>query len=161
MQALQLRGIDAANISLLGRAAEDAAVDQETTSRDGRIVEEVAKKTAGGAVAGGAVGGIAGVLAGLAAFAIPGIGPAIGTGLWVAGLGGATLGGGIGGMVGGVSAINAGQAWELTYHVKEGRALVGVHADDPEVVDRALEVLEEHKPLEMGRFDENGRRIEP
>ena len=34
----------------------------------------------------------AGFLAGLAAFAIPGIGPAVGTGMWISTLGGAVLG---------------------------------------------------------------------
>lgn len=161
MQALQRQGIEATHISLLGPAAEEAAADADTTERDGRVIGEVTRATAGGTLAGGAAGGLAGFLTGLAAFAIPGVGPAVGTGVWLSTLGGATLGGGIGGMLGGVSAINAGEAWELSHHVKEGRALVGVHADDPQIVERAASTLAQHRPLELGHFDEHGRKVDP
>ncbi len=108
--------------------------------------------------AGAALGGGIGFLAGLAAFAIPGVGPVLGTGVWAATAGGAVAGGATGGVVGGVSGVNVGDAWELTYqNVREGRVTVGVHADDRAVVDRAAGVLEKAGATGIRRFDAEGR----
>jgi len=160
MNALQKAGLEAGKTSLLGPSADAAERDTETTEKDSGVIGDVTKASAVGGVAGGAVGGVTGFLAGLAAFAIPGVGPVIGTGVWASSLGGAVLGGGVGSMIGGVSKINAGDAWELTYELKHGRALVGVHSNDQREVQRGAEVLKQEKPLAMGFFDEDGRRVD-
>jgi hypothetical protein len=144
---------------LLGPAVENASEELDPNPKDAGVIEDVTKATAVGSVAGGAAGGVAGFLAGLAAFAIPGVGPAVGTGLWISSLGGAVIGSGVGGMVGGVSSINAGEAWELTYQIQEGRALVGVHSDDRKDIERAREVLKDEMIVSVAEFDENGKRI--
>lgn len=159
LHKLQLQGIEAANTSLLGPAAERAEHELDPNQKDAGVIGEVTKATAVGSVAGGAAGGLAGFLAGLAAFAIPGVGPAIGTGLWISTVGGAVIGSGVGGMVGGVSSINAGSAWELTYQLQEGRALVGVHSDDRDDVERARKILTGKEVISVGEFDEHGNRI--
>jgi len=160
MNALQRAGIEAGRTSLLGPSADAAEDDTETTTKDRGVIGDVTKATAVGGVAGGALGGVTGFLAGLAAFAIPGVGPAVGTGLWISSLGGAVIGSGVGGMLGGVSKINAGDAWELTYELKNGRALVGVHADDEGIVRQGAEILKKESPVSMGFFDEEGRRVD-
>jgi hypothetical protein len=156
---LQRQGIEAARTSLLGPAAERAERTLDENPKDAGVLGDVTKATAVGSAAGGAAGGLAGFLAGLAAFAIPGVGPAIGTGVWISTLGGAVLGSGVGGMVGGVSAINAGEAWELTYQLQEGRALVGVHSDDPDDIERARKAMTGKEVISVGEFDENGKRV--
>jgi hypothetical protein len=159
LNKLQKQGLEAAKTSLLGPAAEDAKEERDPTPKDAAVIGDVTKATAVGSVAGGAAGGLAGFVAGLAAFAIPGIGPAVGTGLWISTLGGAVLGSGVGGMVGGVSSINAGEAWELTYELQGGRALVGVHSDDPKDIERSREVLRGEEIVSVAEFDQNGKRI--
>jgi len=160
MNALQRAGIESGNTSLLGPSMEAAEHDLETNEKDRGVIGDVTKATTIGGVAGGAIGGVTGFLAGLAAFAIPGVGPAIGTGLWVSSIGGAVLGSGVGGMLGGVSKINAGDAWELTYELKNGRAIVGVHSDDERLVQRGAEILKDQSPVSMGFFDEDGRHTD-
>jgi hypothetical protein len=158
LNKLQRQGLDASQTSLLGPAAERAEDTLDPNPKDAGVIGDVTKATAVGSAAGGAAGGLAGFLAGLAAFAIPGVGPVIGTGLWISTVGGAVIGSGVGGMVGGVAAINAGEAWELTYQLQEGRALVGVHSDDRDAIERAGKVMTGKEVISVGEFDENGKR---
>jgi hypothetical protein len=162
LNALSRAGIQPANTSLLGPAAERARAETlvDPAAQDGAVIEDVVKASAVGSVAGGAAGGAAGFLAGLAAFAIPGIGPAVGTGMWISTLGGAVLGSGVGGVLGGVSSISSSDAWALSHQVQKGHALVGVHSDDAETVRRARDIVADLKGvLDIGEFDENGKRI--
>jgi hypothetical protein len=160
LDALEAAGIDAAEISLLGPAAEEAAEQADTRERDAGMAGRVGKRATMGALAGGATGGLAGFLAGLAAFAIPGVGPVIGAGVWAATIGGAVAGGSVGGVIGGYSAVDMNEAYELTYEsVRAGRVLVGVHSEDPAHVDRGEEILRKLDPLSIDRFDRSGRRL--
>lgn len=46
---------------------------------------------------------------------------------------------------GGIAGVKESEAWQLTYaSVKEGKVVVGVHAEEPEPVDTAEEVFREH-----------------
>jgi hypothetical protein len=160
VSALERHGIDGANISLLGRRAEQAAEEADTRGRDAAAAGHVARRVAAGAAAGSAAGGVTGFLAGLAAFAIPGVGPVVGAGVLAATIGGAVGGAAVGGVVGAESAMDMSGAWELTYEsVRAGRVLVGVHGDDEDVVDRGEEALTGHRPLSLDRFDAAGRRV--
>ena len=160
LNSLGRNGVEATHTSLLGPAAEDAEQTLDPGSKDRGVIGDLTKNTAVGSVAGGAAGGLAGFLAGLGAFAIPGIGPAVGTALWIGTIGGAVLGSGVGGMVGGVATINASEAWELTYQLQEGHALVGVHSDDRSDIERARKLLTSENIVSIGEFDENGKRID-
>ncbi|HEY3209322.1 MAG TPA: hypothetical protein VGL18_05955, partial [Actinomycetota bacterium] len=132
IDALERGAIEAAEISLLGPAAEEAAEHMDTRQRDAGVAGRVGTRATVGAVAGGATGGLAGFLAGLVAFAIPGVGPVVGAGVWAATIGGAVAGGSVGGVIGGYSAVDMNEAYELTYEsVRAGRVLVGVHSEDP------------------------------
>ncbi|MDP8970626.1 MAG: hypothetical protein M3N52_09085, partial [Actinomycetota bacterium] len=93
--SLENHGIDAGHISLLGRQVEEAH-EHRGTERDQAMLDKAAKTAVGGAATGSAVGGAVGLLAGLAAFGVPGIGPAVGAGIWATTLGGAAAGGGVG-----------------------------------------------------------------
>src|SRR5215212_6572799 len=95
LNKLQRQGIEASQTSLLGPAAEQAEHRLDPNRKDAGVIGDVTKATAVGSAAGGAAGGLAGFLAGLAAFAIPGVGPAIGTGLWISTVGGAVIGSGV------------------------------------------------------------------
>jgi hypothetical protein len=160
LDALERAGVEAGEISLLGKRAEEAAGDIDTRTRDDRMVKQVGKRAAAGAAAGTAAGGLVGFIAGAVAFAIPGVGPVLGAGVWASTAAGAVAGGSIGGVVGGVTSLDMTEAWELTYEsVKGGRVLVGVHSDDRRNVDRGAQVLREHDAIRVERFDSRGKRL--
>jgi hypothetical protein len=160
IDALERGGIDAAEVSLLGPAAEEAAEHLDTLDRDEGMAERVGSRATVGAVAGGATGGLAGFLAGLAAFAIPGVGPVLGAGVWAATIGGAVAGGSVGGVIGGYSAVDMNEAYELTYEsVRAGRVVVGVHSEDPAHVQKGAEILRKLDPLGVDHFEASGRRV--
>lgn len=154
--ALEAAGVDGDDMSLLGRHAEEAAIETDTRNRDAHLVGDVAQKTAKG----GVIGGVAGAVAGTVAFAIPGVGPAIGVGIWAGTLGGAIAGGAVGGVAGGVATMDQSEDWELTYDdIADGKVLVATHADDDAAAAKHEEVLRAHGPAKVERFDEKGKRI--
>ncbi len=158
---LEARGIDGNKISLLGRSAEEAAdPDTRETGRQDKAMASEAGRSAGiGAATGAGVGGAVGFLAGAAAFGIPGVGPAVGAGIWATTIGGAAFGTGVGLLQGGIAGVKESEAWQLTYtSVKEGKVVVGVHAADPDTIDTAAEVLTDHSGSDVQRFDVEGAR---
>lgn len=159
MRELSQAGIDANNISMLGREAEEAAVTRDTRERDFHATGDIANKTASGAAVGSAVGG---AIAGTAAFLIPGVGPVVGVGIWAAIGGGALAGGTVGGMVGGISGLPLNEDWELTYtdSVRQGRVLVAVHTNDEDEAARAAKILEDQSAENVQRLDSEGRPAE-
>ena len=154
-------GIEAANISLLGAPAAQAAANTDVRDADTRVTEYVAKRAVVGAMVGVAGGAFAGFLFGGLTFAIAGIGSALGPGVWVATACGAILGSVVGGLIGGESALDIAEGWELTFHpVEEGNVLVTVHSDDRYVVDRASKILETKHPVSMDRYGGGGKALE-
>jgi hypothetical protein len=158
VDALGRAGVDAENISLLGRAVDEARIDPDTRLRDLEATTEVAKRAGVGAAAGGALG----ALAGLAAFAIPGVGPVVGMGLLAGAAAGTAAGGAIGGMVGGVAGLSLEDDWDLTFQesIRAGRVLVAVHARDRADVERSAQVLEEQGSDQLEWLDQQGHRIQ-
>jgi hypothetical protein len=157
--ALEENGVDAGNISLLGRAAEEAQDQAETHERDEEILEQGTKTFLGGAATGTAAGGVIGFLAGLAAFGVPGLGPVIAGGLWATTIGGAAAGGGVGSALAGYAKIKQSEAWELASRsVEAGQAIVGVHSPDEEDVTGAAKVLEAEQPESLTYFDAEGNQ---
>lgn len=158
IMSLEREGIESTDISLLARRDGQ----EQVREADRELTSDVGKRVATGAAVGGTGGGLLGLLAGAAAFAIPGVGPVVGLGIWGATIGGALAGTAVGGIVGGISGLGMGEAWEATYsEVRAGRVVVGVHSDDPDVVDRGSSVLEEEGGEVLGRFDSEGRRVHP
>ncbi|HEV3363478.1 MAG TPA: hypothetical protein VG795_04945 [Acidimicrobiia bacterium] len=157
MKALNEVGIDADDISMLGKQVEDVTSDPDTRLRDMESTADLAQKAAKTATIGSVIGGIAGA----AAFVIPGIGPVLGAGIWAAAGGGAIAGGVVGGMVGAIDATELGPEWEVTYGnpLREGKVLVAVHAQDAEEAQRAAEVLEKEGADRVDHLDENGKPL--
>ena len=155
--ALSRAGVEANDISILGREQEEAASDPDTRLRDMEATGEVAKRagTAGGA------GAALGMLAGAAAFVIPGIGPVIGSGIWAGVLAGGIAGGVIGGMVGGVGALSL-EEFDLKYQgvLRDGKAMVAVAVNDEAAVKRARELLEKESPEDIHMINGSGERID-
>lgn len=152
-------GVEADRVSLLGRQAEEAATAADTRLRDLGVTGDVARRAGAGAAAGAVAGGVIG----LVAFSLPGVGPVIGAGIWSATGAGAAAGGAIGGFVAGVASIDLAEDWELTYQsVRDGRALVAVHAETMDEADRAKAALDKASPEdETLLFDAHGRSIKP
>lgn len=160
ISALELEGVGGEDISLLGPDVEEQAGSADTRSRDAEVVEHVGRRAATGAAAGTALGGAAGFLGGLVGFALPGVGAVIGAGVWAALAAGGVAGGAVGGILGGESALRTSEAWELVFGaVEEERFVLGVHSQDPGVVEAAAEVLEGTGPESIGRFDGEGARV--
>jgi hypothetical protein len=161
IESLELAGVEANNISLLGRAGEEATARSSTSAgeeSEREFAADAAKSAGTGAAVGAGVGGLTGFLAGAAAFGIPGIGPAVGAGIWATTIGGAAAGAGVGFTAGGVSGVKESEAWALTYeNVSEGRVMVGVHSEEPDQVNTAEEVLQGADPIQICTFDRSGR----
>ena len=160
---LERSGIEAANISVLGKGAENAEdiSAHHTGAADTGIMGDTMKGAAIGGATGIAAGGIAGFLAGALAFAIPGVGPAIGTGIWLSTVGGAVLGGGLGGYWGILSNLPANPDADFTYEeaFQSGKVLVAVHSEDPAELEKARGVLKQAGPLRMDAHDAEGRPL--
>ena len=159
--ALEQAGIEGGDISLLGRAAQEAAADPNTQSRDAGPAKDVTTAAVTGAAVGTGAGAIAGLVGGALAFGIPGVGPVLGSAIWASVLGGAGVGSAIGGLVGGTAATQDSPDWETTYNesVRSGRVLVGVHSDSRETVDRAAEILNAKQPAKLDLFDADRRPL--
>ncbi|MDZ4821138.1 MAG: hypothetical protein SGJ20_19430 [Planctomycetota bacterium] len=99
--------------------------------------------TVGGGT-GAVLGGALGWLAGIGALAIPGVGPLIAAGPIMAALSGAALGGALGSISGGLIGLGIPEFEANLYEgrVKEGGALIAIHAEDSDQVDRAKKLLE-------------------
>jgi hypothetical protein len=158
VDALGRAGVDAENISLLGRAVDEARMDPDTRLRDLEATGEIAKRAGTGAAAGGALGALAGV----AAFAIPGVGPVVGMGILAAAAGGSVAGASVGGMVGGVAGLSLEDDWDLTFQesIRAGRVLVAVHAEDRSDVEKAAKVLDGEHADQVEWLDAEGRRVD-
>lgn len=160
VEALEHAGVAASAISLLGPQAERAAQVTDTAGADERIMDESLRATVGGAAAGTGVGGAVGFLAGAAAFGIPGVGPAVGAGIWASTLAGAAAGGGVGFTAGAMAKLKQSRAWELTLQqVGDGHVVVGVHTDDPQEFADAVDALRGRAPRSLHRFDADGNEV--
>ncbi|MFN2503867.1 MAG: hypothetical protein ABR540_06505 [Acidimicrobiales bacterium] len=157
LTALNRSGIDADDVSLLGRQAQDVESDADTRLRDLDSTADLAKQAAAAGGAGSVVGGIVGA----AAFAIPGLGPVIGAGVWAAVAGGAIAGSAVGGMVGAINATELGPEWEVSYGepLRRGHVLVAVHARDDEQAKSAAEVLEKEGADRVDHLDAEGKPL--
>jgi hypothetical protein len=115
---------------------KDFAHEKQTKAPEG---------TTTGAISGGVVGGTLGLLAGVGALAIPGLGPFIAAGPIMATLAGVGSGGVIGGVVGALVGMGIPEFEAKRYEgrIKHGAALVSVHCDNSDWVDKAKHLLKE------------------
>ena len=155
IDSLNQAGVDAGDISLLGRQVEAVTSDPDTRLRDLESTAELGKKAARGGGTGALLGGLA---TAVATFVIPGVGPVVGAGIWGAVAGGAIAGGVVGGMVGAIDATELGPEWEVTYGapLQEGKVLVAVHARDEEMAEEAATLFEKHGAGSVDHLDAEG-----
>lgn len=157
LKALNEAGIDAGDISLLGRDAQEATTKADTRARDQASTGDVARHASRSAAVGSAIGGIVGA----AAFAIPGIGPVIGAGIFAAAGGGAIAGAVAGSMVGAINTTELGPEWEVTYGapLRQGKVLVAAHARDSQQAAKATKALSDAGASRVDHVDEGGRPL--
>jgi len=160
VEALEEQGVDADDISLLGRPAADAEAPYDTAEHDAAVLEMTKKTALGGISAGGGLGALGGFLAGIAVFGIPGAGPVVGGGILALVAGGAVAGAGTGLTVASLAKIKQSQEWEATFtHVTEGAVIVAAHTDEEASYHKAASALEGSGATELRRFDAEGQPL--
>jgi len=158
IDALSRGTIEADNISLLGPAADEAAGQAHTGAADGQIARYLGTRAGTGAVVGAVSGAVAGLLIGAIASSL--FGADVSAAMLLAVMLFAAVGfGAIGGFLAGMSSLQVAEPWELAFHDARGRALVGVHSENPEDIDVAASILEQQYPLEMYRVRPNGTPV--
>jgi len=139
------RAVDTAKSA--GFTDQDVSVlvaDNETTRQFAHEKNTKAPEGATtGAVAGGALGGTLGLLAGIGSLAIPGVGPLIAAGPFVATLAGIGTGGAVGTFVGALIGMGIPEYEAKRYEgrVKNGGVLMSIHCNTSEEIDRAKEIM--------------------
>jgi hypothetical protein len=112
------------------------------------LAHEKSSKAPEGAVVGGGagalLGGTLGALIGLGLLVIPGLGPFLAAGPLMAALAGASVGGAVGGVTGGLIGMGVPEYEAKRYEgfVQNGGILMSVHADTPDKLSLAEEILE-------------------
>lgn len=134
------------HLKAAGFSSDDISVLFSDTSGTRGFADEHATKAPEGAATGGTtgfvIGGVLGWLAGIGSLAIPGLGPFIAAGPIMAALSGAAVGAAIGGIAGALIGMGIPEYEARRYEakVKEGNALISVHAED-NAIDRAKVIL--------------------
>ena len=154
IEGLGQSGIDAGNISLSGPPVREAVRRADTREMDSEVMRRAFWSSTVFAFLGGIVGAFIAVPVALLAFPWFADQDA-GTGVLIA----AALLGAFSGAwtawaiwMSAPQDRQAGEAWGLTFaEDAPGKPFVGVHSNDPKVVERAETVLREHSPVRMRR----------
>ena len=165
IEALGLAGIEGQHVTLQGEAPEEATREEtlaDTADADRRLMGRWFGLAAAWGVAGAALGLVAGIPVGIGAIELADENVTL-AGVIASALFGTLFGGIIGWLIGIMYYGQGGDAWELGYHKGHtGRAIVGVHAADPKVIDKAREVLQKHGAINVttatGRIGPRRRR---
>jgi uncharacterized membrane protein len=154
IERLKDAGIRGEQVSLLRRNADHVVITDEGKTDDRETIADAVRGTVAGTVGGGILGGLAGFLIGLAAFAIPGVGPVIGAGVWASTALGVIGGGSAGSLVGAITGAALSNEKDETYrtHLELGHVLVGIQSDDPTEFERAFETVVVSQPLSVDRY---------
>ncbi len=158
INALGRATIEANDISLTGPAADRAAALADTSQLDAHIAAFLGNRVALGAAIGAASGAIVGLFLALFALVVFGWDVSVATTLATM-LFGAIGMSVLGGFVTGMYNLQPAEPWELTFEDMTGRAIVGVHSEDPKDIAKATQVLQDQRPIEIYRTDSHGRRI--
>lgn len=128
-------------------ATAEVAHEKHTKAPEGALV---------GAAAGGTIGGTLGLLVGLGALAIPGLGPFIAAGPIMATLAGAGAGGAVGTLTGALVGLGLPEYEAKRYEtfLRNGGALLTVHADNDEWAKKAKVALERYGAKDIDKMSE-------
>jgi hypothetical protein len=115
---------------------QDFAHEKHTKSPEGAAI---------GGATGLGVGAILGWLAGIGSLAIPGVGPLIAAGPIMGALSGAAVGAATGGLTGSLIGLGIPEYEAKRYEgkIKGGNALISVHTESSEALDRAKSIFEQ------------------
>lgn len=129
------------------RETAEIAHEKHTKAPEGALV---------GAAAGGAIGGTLGLLLGIGALAIPGLGPFIAAGPIMATLAGAGAGGAVGTLTGALVGLGIPEYEAKRYEdfLRNGGALLTVHADDRDWAKKAKDALERYGAKDIDKTSE-------
>jgi outer membrane lipoprotein SlyB len=135
IESLGRAGIEGKHITLTGDEADHAAAQQNTARADAAVMKRWLRVDSVFAVVGAIIGAAAGLAIGIVVDG--GFGGAV-----VAMFLGALFLGIICALIGVIYPIQAGDTWELTFQESYGnRAIVGVHANKPDEVERARTIF--------------------
>jgi hypothetical protein len=125
----------------------EVAHEKHTKAPEGALV---------GAAAGGAIGGTLGLLLGIGALAIPGLGPFIAAGPIMATLAGAGAGGAVGTLTGALVGLGLPEYEAKRYEtfLRNGGALLTVHADDSDWAKKAKQALARYGAKDIDKMSE-------
>jgi hypothetical protein len=152
--SLERAGIESDRLSFLALDTSKQTLDERAAELDHEQATFVVRGTAKG----GSLGTIGGAAIGGALMLIPGVGTVVGAGVLGAALGGGFMGGVVGGMWGGFNRMGESGGWDESFHhLENGKALVGVHTDDPDELRRASDVLPNDR---LRVFDREGQPID-
>jgi hypothetical protein len=115
---------------------QDFAHEKHTKAPEGAAI---------GGATGMGVGAILGWLAGIGSLAIPGVGPLIAAGPIMGALSGAAVGAATGGLTGTLVGLGIPEYEAKRYEgkIKGGNALISVHTENSEALDRAKKIFEQ------------------
>jgi hypothetical protein len=156
VEALGKAGIEGDNISLTGRAANEAAeppdadLQAKTREMDANLAKHMFSSVGVWTVGGVIVGALIGVPLSIALMAV--LGADITLERVLAGVFLSALAGGIIGWLIPLTSYSSQAAppWELTFaESAEGKVMVGVHSEKPEDIELANKTLRQQKPLRV------------
>lgn len=130
-----------------GFRREDVSVQMPENLGNRVLLTEKTSKSPEGAAAGGATGGVVGGalgwFVGIGALAIPGLGPFIAVGPFMATLAGIVAGAALGGLTGGLIGKGMTECEAKWYEgrVRSGGRLLSVHCDNDDLAQRAEQIL--------------------
>jgi len=149
------------HLKAAGFSSDDISILFPDTGGAQSFDHEPSTKAPEGAATGGTtgfvIGGVLGWLAGIGSLAIPGLGPFIAAGPIMAALSGAAVGTFIGGITGALIGMGIPEFEARRYEakVKEGNALISIHAEDGEI-DRAKTILKNCEAEDIATSGEAG-----
>jgi len=143
-----------------GFSSNDISVllTDKSTTKD--FAHEKHTKAPEGAAIGGTVGlgtgAVLGLLAGIGALAIPGVGPLIAAGPIMGALSGAAVGAATGGLTGALIGLGIPEYEAKRYEgkIKGGSALISVHTESSEGIDKAKEIFEQAHAEDISSTEE-------
>jgi hypothetical protein len=140
LERLRANGFRDSEISLVvaNRNADgDISIEGHTKAPEGATI---------GAGSGAVLGGALGWMAGIGALAIPGLGPFIAAGPIMAALSGMAIGSATGGLTGGLIGMGFSEYEAKLYetYLKDGNALISVHVENDQEVERAKKVFNDN-----------------
>lgn len=156
LEVLENAGIDAADISLRGSAAEDADTNRSTAGADAAFMDKGFKASVGGAIAGSVIGAVVGLVVGALVF-----GSLRSVGAITMAIGLAVAGGGVGLAVNTLRTMRQGEAWEGTLEEHgAGPHVVAARLESHEAAHKAHEALAGTTPQELVSLDRDGNPVD-